>query len=630
MGSQGDRSRAAFEQSGCAWVLCDADSLHVLEGNAAALRVWPGLVEESVAGLFDDRRARGVVDACHEIVRRGGSRLMRDQRIRVPQRRGATDVHLDVELDALRDDSGVIRWVSIRARDVTDETQRHLADELEFSAGLDGEVGRADAVAVTVQEALLPHYVPVLPTLEIAGRCLIADGADPTGGDWCEALSLPGGEVALVVGDVAGADVPAAGVMAGLRAVLAERLLSGASPDEALAALDRFAATVPGAAGTTVCVVVVDPGTGRLRYASAGHTAPIFVDAQGRYSLDQARPPHAGPLGSGVTTYAVIGAELPPGALLLLHSNGASAPDGSGTRLLVRSATQVLAGGNRPGRECLAERACNHALALISPAEGSRDDVVLLAARRVEGGPSFDREHPATRAGADLMREELDTWLAELHPGATDRYAALVAVTELVTNVVEHAYVGRPEVDGGGAAPTVRVHARLEHDGLLDVTVRDHGAWLAPAATRTGRGLALARGLVSSLDLDRSAHGTTVSVRTPLGRPVQVYQERRPHLPATLPFTATTQGGDTLRVQGWVDALDADELRTVLLQGTLGGTVELTVDLTGVRHLSSAAVQVLVEARGWGTGAGGHVELVAAAGSIAARVLDIAGLPFRT
>ncbi len=47
------------------------------------------------------------------------------------------------------------------------------------------------------------------------------------------------------------------------------------------------------------------------------------------------------------------------------------------------------------------------------------------------------------------MRAELDAWLADLHPGATDRYAALVAVSELVTNVVEHAYVDRAEVDGG-------------------------------------------------------------------------------------------------------------------------------------------------------------------------------------
>ncbi len=104
------------------------------------------------------------------------------------------------------------------------------------------------------------------------------------------------------------------------------------------------------------------------------------------------------------------------------------------------------------------------------------------------------------------------------------------------------------------------------------MTVGDHGTWRAPAETRTGRGLALARGLVSALRVDRSGQGTTVSMRTPLGRPVQVFQERRPTQAVTLPFQVVASG-HTLLVRGWVDALDADELRTVLLQSTLGGTV---------------------------------------------------------
>ncbi len=81
--------------------------------------------------------------------------------------------------------------------------------------------------------------------------------------------------------------------------------------------------------------------------------------------------------------------------------------------------------------------------------------------------------------------------------------------------------------------------------------------------------------------------------------------------------------GGALRVWGPVDHRATDELRSALARASMGGARLVTVDLTGVDVLSSAAVQALYDAR-----AAGPVDLVAPWGSPAQHVLDLVGLPY--
>ena len=53
-----------------------------------------------------------------------------------------------------------------------------------------------------MQEALLPTALPVLPQVRVAAHYLVAGHQQAAGGDWFDAISLPGGSVALIVGDV--------------------------------------------------------------------------------------------------------------------------------------------------------------------------------------------------------------------------------------------------------------------------------------------------------------------------------------------------------------------------------------------------------------------------------------------
>jgi serine phosphatase RsbU (regulator of sigma subunit) len=173
-------------------------------------------------------------------------------------------------------------------------------------------------VAVTLQRAVLGptqlpegfavHYEPASGTLEV-------------GGDWYDVVDLPDGRHGVVVGDVVGRGLPAAAVMGQLRSAIRALLLESHSPAHVLAALDRFAELVPGAACSTVFCAVVDATAGRLRYSSAGHVPAIVVDADGSSRYLTA----AGSLPLAVVEDLVRPEQevvLAPGATLLLYTDG--------------------------------------------------------------------------------------------------------------------------------------------------------------------------------------------------------------------------------------------------------------------------------------------------------------------
>jgi hypothetical protein len=173
-------------------------------------------------------------------------------------------------------------------------------------------------VAVTLQRAVLGptalpegfavHYEPASGTLEV-------------GGDWYDVVDLPGGRYGVVVGDVVGRGLPAAAVMGQLRSAIRALLLESHSPAHVLAALDRFAALVPGAVCSTVFCAVIDPAARVLRYSSAGHVPAIVVDRDGSADFLTA----AGSLPLAVVDDLVRPEHdvvLAPGSTLLLYTDG--------------------------------------------------------------------------------------------------------------------------------------------------------------------------------------------------------------------------------------------------------------------------------------------------------------------
>jgi hypothetical protein len=137
--------------------------------------------------------------------------------------------------------------------------------------------GELRTVSETLQLSMVPGLAVPGGTV---GRYVPAVGSLAVGGDWFDAVPLPGGRTALLVGDSVGHGLPAAAVMGQLRSASRALLLDDRPPSQALVSLDRFAATVDGAICTTVVCLIVDPDAGSATWSSAGHM-PILVVGEG-------------------------------------------------------------------------------------------------------------------------------------------------------------------------------------------------------------------------------------------------------------------------------------------------------------------------------------------------------------
>lgn len=483
------------------------------------------------------------------------------------------------------------------------------------------------AAVLSMQRSLLTD-LPVLPEVDVAALYAPADLDLAAGGDWYDVVTFPDGRVALVVGDVVGHGASATAAMAQLLAVGRHLLGGGAGPVEALAGLDALARGSPGARAATVCVAVLDPATGELTWAGAGHPPPLRVHADGAVTVLTGGG--GAPLGTtgraGPTVARTL--RLAPGDLLVLYTDGLVERAGRG---LDAGVADLAAAAGAVHGEGAPTRVCALAAARLD-ADGQRDDVTVLAAgRRV---PVEPLRFEVTAAPAELRRARrvLGGWLDGLELGDADRDAVELAVSEAVTNAVEHAYRGGPGTVagvGGVDRPSVTVHGELDAQGRCVLGVSDRGRWRPPDVDpdSRGRGLQMMRATMDGVELRTTGDGTTVTMWRTLCRPAVFLADApatpRPAARTEVEYAATVLRAErpTLRLTGPLDLTTADLLRRDLLGAARGGALPLTVDLTDVTLLASAAVQVLHD-----LAAPLRLRLDAAPGTPAAAVLELTGL----
>ena len=237
------------------------------------------------------------------------------------------------------------------------------------------------ATALLLQSSLLPESLPATPGVRLAARYQPATADVEVGGDWYDALRLPDGRLALAVGDVLGKGVRAASVMGQVRNAL--RGLVHADPAPGLV-LDRLDSLVRAHATdeefVTLVYALLDPRTGALTWASAGHPPPLVVgepSAGGAWLADDAA---SVPLGLGPDERREASLTLAPGQTLLLFSDGLvesrHRPLVDGLPLLAVEAARLARADSPPDKLCDG---------LIAALAGGRqeDDVTLLLARLV-------------------------------------------------------------------------------------------------------------------------------------------------------------------------------------------------------------------------------------------------------
>ena len=180
-----------------------------------------------------------------------------------------------------------------------------------------GRLEQELAVAQLIQQNFLPKELPALEGWQVAAYYRAARAV---GGDFYDFIELPDGRLGIVIGDVTDKGVPAAMVMAATRSVLrasAQRLIE---PGVVLARVnDNLCPDIPENMFVTCFYGVLNPASGHLRYANAGHNLPL-VHADGAGSDLRATGMPLGLLPG--MDYEEREATLAEGACVLLYSDG--------------------------------------------------------------------------------------------------------------------------------------------------------------------------------------------------------------------------------------------------------------------------------------------------------------------
>jgi serine phosphatase RsbU (regulator of sigma subunit) len=236
--------------------------------------------------------------------------------------------------------------------------------------------------ARTIQHSFLPREVPALPGWELVPYYR---PAREVGGDFYDFLPFDDGRVGIVIGDVTGKGVPAALVMATTHTMLRGAVRGTDSPAEVLGRVNALlAAEIPAGMFVTCFCALLDPATGRLRYANAGHEPPYR-----RHDGDVTQLWASGmPLGMmPATAYDDDETTLAPGEGLLFYSDGlVEAHDRDRAMFGFPRLQRALA---EPAAESSPIAAALDALGRFT-GDGweQEDDVTLVALRRERAAPT--------------------------------------------------------------------------------------------------------------------------------------------------------------------------------------------------------------------------------------------------
>lgn len=235
---------------------------------------------------------------------------------------------------------------------------------------------RERATAVRLQRALLPDRVVDDARVRIAARYEAGDAHLEVGGDWYDTHQWPDGRIGILVGDVVGHDLEAAAAMGRIRSAtgaLAETI--DATPIAMLDALEYVAHGPGGTDFVTAVALVIDPATGHVAYALAGHPPPLLLGDNHTGWLDQALGPPIGIITGPQRRFATI--KLTPGDCIVLYTDGLIERRG---RALDDSLEDLIVASRRHGTQVSPEALLDGLIAELG-ADRGRDDIVAVAAQ---------------------------------------------------------------------------------------------------------------------------------------------------------------------------------------------------------------------------------------------------------
>ncbi|MET9376068.1 SpoIIE family protein phosphatase [Streptomyces sp. NPDC002992] len=409
-------------------------------------------------------------------------------------------------------------------------------------------------LSIGLQRTMMPVLGPGIPGLHVAARYVPTGGGLQVGGDWYDMIQLPGGRIALVIGDVQGHDVRAAGLMGQLRIALRAYASEGHRPDAVLSRASRFlygitdgdgdvGAGGSGGAGAgagtengdeegvnrgggdvvgsgprfaTCLYLEIDPVTGVVDIARAGHPDPAVRMTDGTVLLR----PTAGGLPLGIvpdTDYPTTRFTLEPGETLMMCTDGLLETGGHDLDTGWDRIRALLEGHEGDSLEELADSlveavhgpGSHHTTGPL--ADRREDDIAVLLLSRQ--GPAV-REAPRrtmmtvaqaeperVAAARQHLRQLLHDWTDEDQVDS-----AVLMVSEMLTNVLIHTdgdalLVASVTCDDDARRLRVEVS-----DGSDELPHKRHPGEMASS----GRGLVLMEMLAHAWGVDPRGEGKSI------------------------------------------------------------------------------------------------------------------------
>ena len=228
-----------------------------------------------------------------------------------------------------------------------------------------------------IQTEMLPRARLLLGPAEIKG---VSIPAREVGGDFFNYFAMPGGEMALLVGDVSGKGVSAALLMANVQATLRARLPLEGDLAKLADELDReMDATTPRGVYLTLFLAILDAEGRRLRYVNAGHNPQFLIRTDGSIlPLASTGMPIALYAGQG---YSACDVELGAGDLLFFYTDGLVETENERNEMFGAERLQaILASQHDAGVDGVLERVERTVRSFRGAAEPF-DDATMMALR---------------------------------------------------------------------------------------------------------------------------------------------------------------------------------------------------------------------------------------------------------
>ena len=324
-------------------------------------------------------------------------------------------------------------------------------------------------IADRLQRAMLPLRLPTRDEVTFFTAYQPATDETLVGGDWYDVFELDDGELGFSIGDVTGHGLDAAVAMIEARLAIRSAAAAMESPAALLALVNHLllresSGESGSSTGTATAIVgAYDPQTRVVRYACAGHPAPVYVGGDRRVI---GLPGGGLPLGASDAFETFDWTlSLDPGASLVLYTDG-----------LLEYDRDILAGERRLHATLESERV----VAADDPAKAlyetilrdtrNRDDVAVLVIRSSdEPAEVLSLKYSPSPRFASVARAAIGRCLQRWNVDEPLAIEVLTASGEAVANAIEHG----SNPDGGTG-----IGIELERsDGALHLSVESDGHW---------------------------------------------------------------------------------------------------------------------------------------------------------